>query len=113
VDLTGEFADKSTIVGTDGLLHYLETKESLVMKTLAKKMLGYALGRTVLASDRALLDELTKAGGSASFSDLAIKIVGSRQFRNRQGRDDEAVTLDSELANPTDAGAKALSSSSF
>ena len=113
VDLTGEFADKSTIVGADGLLGYLETKDSLVMKTLAKKMLGYALGRTVLASDRALLDDLTKAGGSASFSDLAIKIVGSRQFRHRQGREDEAVTLNSELANPAVAGAKALSSSSF
>jgi hypothetical protein len=73
------------------------------MKTLGKKMLGYALGRTVLASDRALLDDLTKAGDSATIPDLAVKIVTSRQFRNRQG--DENVQADSSVpvaapANP-------------
>jgi hypothetical protein len=88
VDVIGEFADKSTIVGADGLLSYLESKDAQVMKTLAKKMLGYALGRTVLASDRALVNELTAAGDHATFSDLAIKIVTSRQFRNRQGQAD-------------------------
>ena len=90
VDVTGEFSDKTTIAGADGLLNYLQSKEPQVMKTLSKKMLGYALGRTVLASDRALLDELTSAGGNATFSDLAVKIATSRQFRNRQGRDDAA-----------------------
>lgn len=88
VDVTGELADKSTIVGADGLLSYLQKKESQVIKTLSKKMLGYALGRTVLASDRALLDEMIAAGGNATFSDLAIKIVSSRQFRNHQGQED-------------------------
>ena len=57
------------------------------MTTLSKKMLGYALGRTVLASDRPLVDEMAAAGGNASFSDLAVKIVTSRQFRNRAGED--------------------------
>ena len=57
------------------------------MTTLSKKMLGYALGRTVLASDRPLIAEMTAAGGNASFSDLAVKIVTSRQFRNRAGDD--------------------------
>ena len=57
------------------------------MTTLSKKMLGYALGRTVLASDRPLIAEMTAAGGNASFSDLALKIVTSRQFRNRADGD--------------------------
>jgi hypothetical protein len=87
VDITGELADKKTIVGADGLLKYLESQDKLVMSTLSKKMLGYALGRTVLASDRPLLAGMTAAGGQASFSDLAIKIVTSRQFRNRAGDD--------------------------
>ena len=55
VDVTGEFADKTTIVGTDGLLEYLQTQDKPVMTTLSKKMLGYALGRTVLASDQPLV----------------------------------------------------------
>jgi hypothetical protein len=90
VDLTGEFADKSTIVGADDLLQYLQAREPQVMKTLAKKMLGYALGRPVLASDRPLLDEMTARGGNATFAELAIKIVNSRQFRHREGVEDEA-----------------------
>ena len=91
VDVSGEFADKSVITGADGLLGYLRGKEPLVMKTLAKKMLGYALGRTVLASDRALIDEMIAAGGDATFADLAVKIAASRQFRHREGRDDETA----------------------
>ena len=57
MDVTGEFADKKTIVGADGLLEYLQTQDKQVMTTLSKKMLGYALGRTVLASDRPLIAE--------------------------------------------------------
>jgi Protein of unknown function (DUF1592)/Protein of unknown function (DUF1588)/Protein of unknown function (DUF1587)/Protein of unknown function (DUF1595)/Protein of unknown function (DUF1585)/Cytochrome C oxidase, cbb3-type, subunit III len=96
VDLTGELADKSTISGVDGLLGFLQNKDAQVMKTLSKKMLGYALGRTVLASDRVLVDDMIKAGGNASFADLAVKIVTSRQFRNRQGEENMHVGLNSE-----------------
>ena len=56
------------------------------MTTLSKKMIGYALGRTVRASDRPLSTSMAAAGGNASVSDLAVKIVTSRQFRNRAGR---------------------------
>lgn len=83
IDLTGEFADKTTIVGTAGLLKYLENKDKDVLTTLSRKMLGYALGRTVMASDRPLLNAMVASGGGATFADLAVKIVTSRQFRNR------------------------------
>jgi len=88
VDVTGEFADKTTIVGADGLLKYLQGREPQVMTTLSRKMLGYALGRTVQPSDRRLVEEMVAAGGSASFADLAVKIVSSRQFRNHAGEED-------------------------
>jgi hypothetical protein len=91
VDLTGEFADNRTIVGASGLLTYLKTQDKQVMTTLSRKMLGYALGRTVLASDRPLLAEMAAVGGDAAFSDLAVKIVTSRQFRTRAG-DEPALT---------------------
>lgn len=83
VDVTGEFADKTTIVGTEGLLKYLQSQDRQVMTTLSRKMLGYALGRTVMASDRPLINDMAGAGGNATFSDLAVRIVTSRQFRNR------------------------------
>jgi hypothetical protein len=50
-------------------------------------MLGYALGRTVLASDRPLISDMVTAGGNASVSDLAARIVTSRQFRHRAAED--------------------------
>jgi hypothetical protein len=85
VDVTGEFADKTTIVGTEGLLKYLQEHEKQVMTTLSKKMIGYALGRTVRGSDRGLIQAMAGAGGNATMSDLAVMIVTSRQFRNRVG----------------------------
>jgi hypothetical protein len=85
VDVTGEFADDTTIVGAEGLLKYLQAKDKQVMTTLSKKMLGYALGRTVRGSDRPLIETMAAAGGEASFSTLATAVVTSRQFRNRVG----------------------------
>jgi hypothetical protein len=85
VDVTGQFADDTTIVGTDGLLRYLQAHEKQVMTTLSKKMIGYALGRTVRGSDRGLVDAMAAAGGQATIPDLAVTIVTSRQFRNRVG----------------------------
>jgi hypothetical protein len=95
VDVTGEFADKTTIVGADGLLTYLHGKDALVMKTLSKKMLGYALGRTVLASDQRLINDMIASGFDSTFADLATRIVTSRQFRTREGRDDAASPVPS------------------
>jgi hypothetical protein len=99
VDATAELADKSTIAGVDGLLQYLDKKDAQVMKTLAKKMLGYALGRTVLGSDRALIEEMTSAGGNATFADLAETIVSSRQFRHRQGESDAQLSFQPDSAS--------------
>jgi mono/diheme cytochrome c family protein len=96
VDVTGEFADKTTIVGAEGLLTYLQGQDRKVMTTLSRKMLGYALGRTALASDQPLIREMI-AAGSASFSDLATRIVTSRQFRNRAG--DSAVAPGSTVTD--------------
>jgi hypothetical protein len=88
VDVTGEFADKTTIVGAEGLLDYLRGHDTQVLTTISKKMVGYALGRTVMGTDRPLLETMMATGGEATFSDLALKIIASRQFRNRAGDDD-------------------------
>lgn len=81
-------ADKTPIAGVGGLLTYLKAQEPQVLKTFSYKLLGYALGRTVLISDQPLVERLTNAGGDATFSKLATEIVLSRQFRYRRERDD-------------------------
>ena len=91
VDDTGELADDKTLVGAAGLLQYLQTQDRQVMTTLSRKLLGYALGRTVLASDRPLVAEMAAAGPNASIADLVTKIVTSRQFRYRVGDDRPAL----------------------
>ncbi len=50
-------------------------------------MTGYALGRTVQASDQVLIDKMVAAGGDATVAQLATEIVTSKQFRNRLGRE--------------------------
>ena len=86
--------------GADGLLGYLQKQDHKVLTTLSRKMIGYALGRNPLASDRRLIGEMLKAGGDATFTDLATRVITSRQFRNRVGDDGApAATTKSATAN--------------
>jgi hypothetical protein len=112
VDVTGEFADKTTIVGTQGLLEYLQRQNKQVVTTLSKKMIGYALGRTVRGSDRPLIEAMTAAGNDASFSNLAATIVTSRQFRNRAGENTLAPGPKTSAEGPGEHGLKARASQS-
>ncbi|HYP07369.1 MAG TPA: DUF1592 domain-containing protein [Bryobacteraceae bacterium] len=77
-------ADKTPVNGIEGLLAYLKSQEKQVMKTMSQKLLGYALGRTVLASDQPLIAEMTKEGSNVSMAKLAAQIATSRQFRYRR-----------------------------
>jgi mono/diheme cytochrome c family protein len=83
VDVIGELRNRTTIRGAGGLLDYLRSQDRKVMTTLSRKMLGYSLGRTPMASDRPLLDTMIRSGRTSSFADLATRIVTSRQFRYR------------------------------
>ena len=58
-------------------------RKGQVRRTLAHKLVGYALGRTLQLSDRPLIDSLSTAGNDAGFTRLAGEIVTSKQFRNR------------------------------
>ncbi len=83
VDDEGVLTDKTQIAGIDGLLKYLKTQDQQVLRTVAFKMTGYALGRTVQPSDEVLIEKMSQLGGSATVADLATAIVASKQFRHR------------------------------
>jgi len=89
-------ADNRAITGVEGLVQYLKTQEPQVMRTMSQKLIGYALGRTILASDQPLIDRLIQAGGQATFSQLAAEIVTSPQFRYRRGHEPEALAKDTK-----------------
>jgi len=74
----------------------LQSQDEQVRRTLSAKLLGYALGRTVQASDQPLIDRMIASGGGATFSQIVGEIVLSRQFRNRPSGADGALAGNSD-----------------
>jgi hypothetical protein len=85
IEDSATLADQTPINGVDGLLEYLKSNQEQVRRTLARKLAGYALGRTILASDEGLIDRMVKTGSEATFSQLVTETALSKQFRNRLG----------------------------
>jgi hypothetical protein len=85
IDDSGVLSDGTQIKGLDGLRAYLRRQQPQFERNLCGKLLGYALGRTELASDRPLLDQM-QAGlaQDGKFADLVVHIVSSKQFRYRR-----------------------------
>jgi hypothetical protein len=88
VDTRAKLKDGSEIDGIDGLRTYLLTKKKdVVVRLFCRKLLGYALGRSVALSDQSLLDEmvaeLNRNDGHLSAAVLAI--TRSPQFRMIRG----------------------------
>ncbi len=102
VDDTATLPDQTAVDGVDGLLSYLKEKDSQVRKTMSSKLVGYALGRTVQASDLPLIDKMVATGNETGFSTLIGEIVTSRQFRYRLGV--EPVTSNKKLASIQEPG---------
>jgi hypothetical protein len=88
IDVTGTTDEGRFIDGPAGLRTYLHERRPLFQRTLATKLLSYALGRGELLSDRPLIEKMTAAlDNDARFSDLVDLIVTSRQFRMQRGID--------------------------
>jgi hypothetical protein len=76
--------DGTEVDGFSGIREYVVgTRRSDLLRTLARKLTGYALSRAVLPSDRSLVDEVGKTlinGGR--WSDALLVIVRSEQFQS-------------------------------
>lgn len=91
VDTHAEFPGGGQGSGIDGLRKYLqEHRREEFVDSLCGKLLSYALGRTLLLSDNATVEELrTKlAADDYRFQTLVEGIVTSPQFLTKRGRDD-------------------------
>jgi hypothetical protein len=85
IDTAGVLSDGTRIADLAGLREYLRSQQPQFERNLSGKLLAYALGRTELASDRPLIDDMQanlKAGGK--FAALVERIVTSQQFRQRR-----------------------------
>ena len=82
IEASGTLNDGTTVSGLDGLRDYLRREKTQFHRTLSVKLLGYVLGRSEMASDRPLIDAMVKdADDGCRFSDMVVRIVGSKQFR--------------------------------
>jgi hypothetical protein len=90
VDWAASFPNGSVGSGLSGLREYIRAeREDDFLDNLCRKMLAYALGRSLILSDEPLIDEMrTKLTADGHrFSTLVESIVTSRQFRMRRGVD--------------------------
>ena len=86
IDDLGEMKDGTQLRGIEGLKDYLKKNEWRFTTQFCRKLLGYALGRQTLPSDKALLTKMQDSlkNNSGKFSAAVLDIVSSRQFLNRR-----------------------------
>ena len=91
VEARATFPDGSDREGLDGLRRYLaERRQHEIVDNLCRKLLAYALGRSLLPTDDPTIEAMHArlAAGGYRFGLLVESIVTSPQFLNRRGRDD-------------------------
>ena len=86
IETSGTLADGTHIADLAGLRSYLLEQAPQIDRTLSRKLLGYALGRSEMLSDRPLHRDdgegtWTRSG---SISDIVAQVVKSKQFRFRR-----------------------------
>ncbi|MAR11409.1 MAG: hypothetical protein CL681_15805 [Blastopirellula sp.] len=88
VDTQATFPDGSRGSGVDGLLVYLRTqRQQDFVDNLCRKLLSFAIGRTLVLSDEPLIAKMKSELVAADyrFSSLVRSIVTSRQFLTKRG----------------------------
>ena len=89
IQATGPMPGGGQAEGIAGLIDYIEhRRQSDFQHNFSRKLLGYALGRSVTLSDQPLLADMEKKLQSGQgFSVLFETVVLSPQFRQQRGRD--------------------------
>ena len=85
-DTATVLADGTAIQGFAGLRDYLVTKRrDDFLRQFSRKLLGYALGRSVQLSDKPLIEAMVKSEGHR-IGGLVAQIIHSPQFREVRGK---------------------------
>jgi hypothetical protein len=91
VETGATFPDGKHRSGLEGLRAYLkEKRQEDFVDNFCRKMFAYALGRSLMLSDKKALDAMRArlAADGYAFGSLVEAIVTSRQFLHKRGRDD-------------------------
>jgi hypothetical protein len=88
VDTRAAFPDGSDVTGLDGLVGYVSAhRADDFLDNLCRKLLAYGLGRTLILSDEAAIEDMRRslAANGNRWSALVDTIVTSRQFLTKRG----------------------------
>jgi hypothetical protein len=88
IDCKAKLKDGTQFEGLDGLRNYLLTKkQDTITRLFCRRLLGYALGRSVTLSDQKLLEEMVAAlnKNHGHLSAAVQTITASPQFRKIRG----------------------------
>jgi hypothetical protein len=91
IDASATFPGGATGSGIEGLKTYLRaSRQNDFLDNLSRKLLAYALGRSLILSDDILIESMRAklVRDSYRFDSLVESIVTSSQFRNKRGGDD-------------------------
>ncbi|HKC84909.1 MAG TPA: DUF1592 domain-containing protein, partial [Blastocatellia bacterium] len=97
VDVSATFPGGATGSGIEGLKTYLRAnRQNDFIDNLSRKLLAYALGRSLILSDDILIESMRAKleRDSYRFDSLVESIVTSSQFRNKRGGDDSSRRSD-------------------
>ncbi|MDA1068922.1 MAG: DUF1592 domain-containing protein [Verrucomicrobia bacterium] len=103
IETTGILNDGTEITGMEDLFSYLQQEKGTFYNNLCRKLLGYALGRSEILSDRLLIDKMVKSlDDDKRFSNLVAQVVTSPQFRHKRGQSIESAknTKDEDSDSP-------------
>jgi hypothetical protein len=86
IDDSGQWKNGPAFRGIDGLRNFLVSHDAEFTTNFSRKLIGYALGRSLLPTDKPLIEtmcaELTKSDDR--FSAAVLALAESRQFQNRR-----------------------------
>jgi hypothetical protein len=86
IDNTGQIKNGAKFQGVEGLRNFLAQRDVEFTNNFCRKLIGYALGRTIILTDKPLLDSMRTdlSKSDDRFSVAVLDIAKSRQFLNRR-----------------------------
>jgi hypothetical protein len=79
--------DGTPVSGMGDLRSYLlQERRTTVLKQFSRKLLGYALGRSVQLSDQTLVEQMASSP-DPTFAEMVAHVVHSQPFRDVRGAD--------------------------
>lgn len=86
LDTSGQVKDGTKFTGFEGLRDYLLTQSDQTTQHFSRKLIGFALGRQALPTDKKLMQQIKAdlASHEGRFSSAILAVVHSRQFLNKR-----------------------------